>query len=102
MVHVTKLYPTEDATQFHAFGRVISGTRKSFLFFLHFSFTSSLFLFVFSFSFFFSSLSSVYSGEQVRVLGESFTLEDEEDSKVCQVGRLWVTEARSVGVVTSY
>ncbi|XP_003391662.2 PREDICTED: 116 kDa U5 small nuclear ribonucleoprotein component-like, partial [Amphimedon queenslandica] len=62
MVHVTKLYPTQDATQFHAFGRVISGT--------------------------------LYSGEQVRVLGESFTLEDEEDSKVCQVGRLWVAEAR--------
>lgn len=28
MVHVTKLYPTQDATQFHAFGRVISGTRE--------------------------------------------------------------------------
>ena len=26
MVHVTKLYPTEDASQFHAFGRIISGT----------------------------------------------------------------------------
>lgn len=38
----------------------------------------------------------VYSGEQVRVLGESYTLEDEEDSKVCQVGRLWVTEGRWV------
>lgn len=28
MVHITKLYPTQDATQFHAFGRVISGTCK--------------------------------------------------------------------------
>lgn len=37
---------------------------------------------------------AVYSGEQVRVLGENYTLEDEEDSKVCQVGRLWITEAR--------
>ena len=26
MVHVTKLYPTQDATVFHAFGRVICGT----------------------------------------------------------------------------
>lgn len=30
----------------------------------------------------------------MRVLGENFTLEDEEDSRVSQVGRLWVTEAR--------
>ena len=29
MFHVTKLYPTHDATVFHAFGRVISGTCKS-------------------------------------------------------------------------
>ena len=28
MLHVTKLYPTEDASQFHAFGRIISGTRE--------------------------------------------------------------------------
>ena len=26
MVHVTKQYPTEDATTFHVFGRVMSGT----------------------------------------------------------------------------
>jgi len=26
MVHVTKQYPTEDATCFHIFGRVMSGT----------------------------------------------------------------------------
>ena len=26
MIHVTKLYPNQDATVFHAFGRVISGT----------------------------------------------------------------------------
>ena len=31
MIHVTKLYPTQDATVFHAFGRVISGTRKHIL-----------------------------------------------------------------------
>ena len=28
MAHVTKLYPTPDAAVFHAFGRVLSGTRK--------------------------------------------------------------------------
>ncbi len=27
----------------------------------------------------------VYSGQQVRVLGENYTLEDEEDSKIGQV-----------------
>ena len=26
MVHITKLYPTQDATKFHAFENVISGT----------------------------------------------------------------------------
>ena len=36
----------------------------------------------------------VYAGQQVRVLGENYTLEDEEDSRVCQVGRLWISEAR--------
>ena len=36
----------------------------------------------------------MYAGEQVRVLGENYTLEDEEDSRVTQVGRLWVSEAR--------
>lgn len=31
---------------------------------------------------------SVYAGQQVRVLGESYTLEDEEDSKIAQVQSL--------------
>lgn len=26
MLHITKLYPTQDATVFHAFGRVMCGT----------------------------------------------------------------------------
>lgn len=39
---------------------------------------------------------SVYAGQQVRVLGENYTLDDEEDSKVGQVGRLWILEARYV------
>ena len=29
MFHVTKLYPTQDVTVFHAFGRVISGTSET-------------------------------------------------------------------------
>jgi U5 small nuclear ribonucleoprotein component len=62
MFHVTKLFPNQDLTMFHAFGRVISGT--------------------------------LYAGQQVRVLGENYTLEDEEDSKIAQVGRLWIAEAR--------
>ncbi|XP_064401615.1 116 kDa U5 small nuclear ribonucleoprotein component-like isoform X2 [Halichondria panicea] len=37
---------------------------------------------------------TLYSGQQVRVLGENYTLEDEEDSKIGQVGRLWISEAR--------
>ena len=36
----------------------------------------------------------VDAGKQVRVLGENYTLEDEEDSKIAQVGRLWILEAR--------
>ncbi|XP_067952205.1 116 kDa U5 small nuclear ribonucleoprotein component-like [Watersipora subatra] len=62
MVHTTKLYPTEDATSFHVFGRVMSGT--------------------------------LYSGQEVRILGENYSLSDEEDSRIGQVGRLWIAEAR--------
>ena len=62
MVHTTKLYATQDATQFHVFGRVISGT--------------------------------LYANQDVRVLGENFSLQDEEDSRHSQVGRLWISEAR--------
>ncbi|XP_070565157.1 116 kDa U5 small nuclear ribonucleoprotein component-like [Ptychodera flava] len=62
MVHVTKMYSTEDGVSFHAFGRVLSGT--------------------------------MHANSDVRVLGENYTLEDEEDSRICQVGRLWISEAR--------
>ncbi|XP_014211080.1 116 kDa U5 small nuclear ribonucleoprotein component [Copidosoma floridanum] len=34
------------------------------------------------------------AGERVRVLGEAYTRQDEEDSRVLTVGRLWVSEAR--------
>ncbi|CAG2223450.1 116 kDa U5 small nuclear ribonucleoprotein component-like [Mytilus edulis] len=62
MIHTTKLYPTQDATSFHVFGRVISGT--------------------------------LHSNQEVRILGENYSLQDEEDSRFGQVGRLWVSEAR--------
>ena len=62
MVHTTKLYPTDDATSFHVFGRIMSGT--------------------------------LYAGQEVRILGENYSLADEEDSRIGQVGRLWISEAR--------
>uniref|UniRef100_A0A0N5AJ61 Tr-type G domain-containing protein n=1 Tax=Syphacia muris TaxID=451379 RepID=A0A0N5AJ61_9BILA len=62
MVHTTKNYATADATSFHVFGRVISGT--------------------------------LYAGQDVRVLGENYSIQDEEDCRVMTVGRLWVSEAR--------
>ena len=34
------------------------------------------------------------AGQPVRILGENYTLQDEEDSHGCQVGRLWISEAR--------
>lgn len=62
MIHTTKLYPTEDGTSFHVFGRIMSGT--------------------------------LYANQEVRILGENYTLQDEEDSRMGQVGRLWIAEAR--------
>ncbi|ALC47638.1 CG4849 [Drosophila busckii] len=37
---------------------------------------------------------TLHAGQEVRVLGENYTLQDEEDSRILQVGRLWVYEAR--------
>ncbi|ESO05879.1 hypothetical protein HELRODRAFT_105890 [Helobdella robusta] len=62
MVHTTKLYPTYDATTFHALGRIMSGTLSS--------------------------------DQNVRILGENYSLEDEEDSRMGLVNRLWISEAR--------
>ncbi|KAG8196595.1 hypothetical protein JTE90_014156 [Oedothorax gibbosus] len=62
MVHTTKQYSTQDATSFHVFGRVMSGT--------------------------------LHANQDVRILGESYTSIDEEDSRVLTVGRLWISEAR--------
>lgn len=62
VVHTTKNYSTADATVFHIFGRVFSGT--------------------------------LHCNQQVKILGENYTLQDEEDSRYCQVGRIWIYNAR--------
>merc|ERR1711971_60404 len=62
MIHSTKQYPNEEATSFHVFGRVMSGT--------------------------------VHANQQIRLLGENYSMFDEEDSRTLTLGRLWVYEAR--------
>ena len=62
VIHTTKNYSTSDATTFHVYGRVLSGTLNS--------------------------------NQQVKILGENYTLQDEEDSRYCQVGRIWIYNAR--------
>lgn len=37
---------------------------------------------------------TLHAGQEVRILGENYTLQDEEDSRILQVGRIWVYEAR--------
>lgn len=37
---------------------------------------------------------TIHAGQEVRVLGENYSLLDEEDSRLLQVGRLWVYESR--------
>lgn len=37
---------------------------------------------------------TIHSGQEVKVLGENYSLLDEEDSRILQVGRLWTYEAR--------
>ena len=62
VIHTTKNYSTSDATTFHIYGRVFSGTLQA--------------------------------NQQVKILGENYTLQDEEDSRYCQVGRIWIYNAR--------
>ena len=62
VVHVTKLFNSSDASSFHAFGRVMSGT--------------------------------VHPGQQLRVLGEGYTLDDEEDMTNAAVSDTWIAESR--------
>ncbi|CAD5222309.1 unnamed protein product [Bursaphelenchus xylophilus] len=61
-LHTTKNYPTTDASSFHVFGRVISGTLKS--------------------------------GDEVKLLGEAYSIQDEEDCRILTVGRLWLPVGR--------
>ncbi|KAJ8956271.1 hypothetical protein NQ318_015007 [Aromia moschata] len=37
---------------------------------------------------------TLHAGTDVRILGENYTLQDEEDSRVLTVGRLWIYESR--------
>ncbi|CAH0394055.1 unnamed protein product [Bemisia tabaci] len=37
---------------------------------------------------------TLHAGQEVRILGENYTLTDEEDSRILTVGRLWIYEAR--------
>jgi 116 kDa U5 small nuclear ribonucleoprotein component len=62
VIHVTKLFSTTDASRFHSFGRVMSGT--------------------------------AHPGQQVRVLGENYTLEDEEDMTTATISDTWLACAR--------
>jgi 116 kDa U5 small nuclear ribonucleoprotein component len=62
VVHVTKLFGSQDASKFHSFGRVMSGIARP--------------------------------GQQVRVLGEGYTLDDEEDMTVATIGDTWIAETR--------
>lgn len=39
---------------------------------------------------------TLHAGQEVRILGENYTLSDEEDSRILTVGRLWIFEARYV------
>ena len=66
VVQITKLFPSADAEDFHAFGRVISGT--------------------------------VTKGQSLKVLGEGYSPEDEEDMSLQTVTDVWVNESRCVAV----
>jgi U5 small nuclear ribonucleoprotein component len=64
-IQIVKLYPTPDASEFRAFGRVLSGT--------------------------------VTVGMEVKVLGEGYSPEDEEDMVVQKVSGVLISESRWVG-----
>ena len=62
VVHTTKQYASQDATSFHVFGIVLSGTLKA--------------------------------RSTIKLLGESYSSVDEEDSRIMTIGRLWVYQSR--------
>lgn len=39
---------------------------------------------------------TLHAGTDVRILGENYSLQDEEDSRILTVGRLWIYEARYI------
>jgi len=43
---------------------------------------------------------TLYAGQNIRLLGENYSLADEEDSRELTVGRLWIYEARYVPCLT--
>jgi U5 small nuclear ribonucleoprotein component len=61
-IQIVKLYPSADANEFRAFGRVLSGT--------------------------------VSVGQELKVLGEGYSPEDEEDMVLAKVEGVYVGEAR--------
>lgn len=62
MIHISKLYQSVDATEFRAFGRILSGTVKD--------------------------------SQEVKVMGEGFSQEDDEDMSLATVRGLYVHETR--------
>jgi 116 kDa U5 small nuclear ribonucleoprotein component len=62
VIQVTKLFNTADASRFHAFGRIMSGTARA--------------------------------NQQVRVLGEGYTLDDEEDMTAATINDTWIACSR--------
>jgi 116 kDa U5 small nuclear ribonucleoprotein component len=62
IIQISKLFNTSDATGFHSFGRVMSGT--------------------------------VRPGAQVRVLGEGYSIDDEEDMTMATISEVWIAETR--------
>ncbi|KAI9295957.1 u5 small nuclear ribonucleoprotein component [Neoconidiobolus thromboides FSU 785] len=62
MIQITKLYPTQDATKFNAFGRIMSG--------------------------------SIRIGQEVRVLGEKYNIDDEEDMTIQTIEGLFIYQSR--------
>ncbi|CZS95250.1 probable ribosomal elongation factor EF-2 [Rhynchosporium graminicola] len=62
VIQISKLFNTSDAKNFHAFGRVMSGTATP--------------------------------GSQVRVLGEGYSIDDEEDMSMATISDVWIAETR--------
>ena len=62
VIQITKLFNTPDASRFHSFGRIMSGTARA--------------------------------NQQVRVLGEGYTLDDEEDMTAATINDTWIDCSR--------